>query len=103
MDIKDIAELIEQGCLQWKRHALERMMERGILRSSVKHILVEGKIIEQYPDDKPFPSCLILGFLNENPLHVVVGLDQKDRWCYIITVYRPDFNHFEQDFKTRKQ
>ncbi|MFG6337693.1 MAG: DUF4258 domain-containing protein [Lachnospiraceae bacterium] len=22
----------------------------------------EGEIIEQYPDDYPYPSCLILGF-----------------------------------------
>lgn len=90
MDIESIAELVEEGHLQWQRHALERMMERGISRKEVIYILSEGEIIERYPDDHPFPSVLVLGFMNEKPLHAVIG------------VYIPDTNNFEEDFKTRK-
>ena len=34
-----------------------------------------GEIVEQYPDDKPFPSCLIYSEY-EGPLHSV--------WAYIM-------------------
>lgn len=103
MDIEFISKLIKENRLQWQRHALERMIERGIARSDVKHVLTKGEIIEDYPDDDPFPSLLVLGFVNEKPLHVVTGIDKDEKWCYIITVYKPDPNHFEPDFKTRKQ
>jgi len=37
------------------------MMERGISRKIVKKILLSGEIVENYPDDKPYPSALFLG------------------------------------------
>lgn len=103
MDIELIAKLVNEKRLQWQRHAFERMIEREISREDVIHILTEGEIIEHYPDDHPFPSVLVLGFLNEKPLHAVIGIDKKDEWCYVVTVYRPDTNNFKEDFKTRKQ
>lgn len=45
----------------WQRHALERMMERGISRNTVINVLLAGEVIEDYSDDKPFPSALFLG------------------------------------------
>jgi uncharacterized protein YegJ (DUF2314 family) len=102
MSNKIIIKLVQNGRLQWQRHALERMLERGISRNEVKQVLTEGEIIEHYPDDRPFPSVLVLGFLNEKPLHVVIGVDKEANWCYVVTVYRPDSDHFQQDFKTRK-
>jgi hypothetical protein len=30
-------------------------------RASVKHIIINGEMIENYPDDKPFPSGLFYG------------------------------------------
>lgn len=98
-----LKKAVKNGRLQWQRHALERMLEREISRNDVKEVLSEGEIIENYPDDHPFPSILVLGFLNEKPLHVVIGMDKEENWCYVITAYRPDPDHFKQDFKTRKQ
>jgi len=37
------------------------MLEKGISRASVKHIICTGEMIENYPDDKPFPSGLFYG------------------------------------------
>lgn len=64
----------------------------------------DGEMIEEYENDKPFPSCLMFG-LNEKkqPLHVVTAMDTNENWCYIVTVYRPDLRHFNKDFKTRKK
>jgi hypothetical protein len=53
-----IRKALSEGRLLWKRHALERMLERGIPRRQVKQTVIEGEIVEQYPDDYPIPSLL---------------------------------------------
>ena len=63
---------------------------------------MEGEIIEDYPDDKPFPTALFLGRRQGDPFHVVTALDSLRGYCFVITVYRPDLNHFEPDYKTRR-
>jgi len=77
-------------------------MERGISRNEVKQTLLKGELIEEYHDDHPFPSGLFFNTNEGKPLHVVAAIDIENEWCYIITAYRPDSEHFEQDFKTRK-
>ena len=78
-------------------------MERDISRNEVKRTLTNGELIEEYPDDYPFPSGLFFGLTNDMPLHVVAAIDNDTGWCYIITAYRPDSDNFESDFKTRKK
>ena len=39
--------------------------------------------------------------VNENPIHVVVAQDEEE--IVIISVYRPDLNKFEPDFRTRRE
>jgi len=103
MDIKLLREVVKVGKIDWQRHSLERMMERNISRNSVKQVLLEGELIEDYPDDTPYPSGLFLGWVEGEPIHVVVSLDFTSKWCFIITAYIPDLDHFEPDFKTRKK
>ena len=102
MDIPGIRKAVKAGRIQWNRHALERIMERGIKRSVVKRLLLKGKVIEDYPDDQPYPSALFLGYAEREPLHVVAAFDPKSQYCFVITVYRPDLEHFEPDYKTRR-
>lgn len=78
------------------------MLEREIGRNDVKRVLLNGEIIEVYSGDSPYPSVLMLGFIESKPLHVVAAVDGETNWCFIITAYRPDLEHFEQDYKTRK-
>lgn len=102
--IRDAIKIaIENGKIEWQRHALERMMKRGISRQIVKKILLSGEIIENYADDKPFPSALFLGWNAEEPFHVVASYDSQTGCCFIITAYRPDTEHFELDYRTRRQ
>lgn len=65
-------------------------MERRISRESVRTALLDGEIIEEYPDDKPYPGALFLGWVRGNPLHVVAAFDYKSNYCFIITAYNPD-------------
>lgn len=101
--ISEIQSLVENSKILWMEHVALRLRERGIKRADVIECIENGEIIEQYLDDTPFPSCLILGKCrNGEPLHIVVGLN-TDVICCMITTYRPDLEKWEDDFKTRKE
>ena len=97
----DICNAVNAGRVFWKKHALERMIERNISRTHVKQAIIQGSIIENYPDDYPFPSILLAAQKPE-PLHVVVAYDAENFQCHVITAYRPDLAHFEDDLITRR-
>lgn len=78
------------------------MFERGISREQVKQSIVNGSIIEEYPDDTPYPSALFLGWFEGKPLHVVAAYNAESGRLYIITAYIPDLGHFGPDYKTRR-
>ena len=82
-------------------HAARRLEQRNISIKDILACIMNGEIIEQYPTDYPYPSCLILGFtIKKKYLHTVIGSDLKKLW--IITAYYPDSNKWESDYKTRK-
>jgi len=66
------------------------MLEKGISRGSVKHIICTGEMIENYPDDKPFPSGLLYGIWQNQPLHAVIASDLTEQKIFLITAYWPD-------------
>ena len=101
MYIEEIKRLCEQPKIKWSTHCLKRMQARDISRTDVKSCLLKGEIIEDYPDDFPYPSCLVFGYAENNKIiHVVVGNDGE--YIYIITAYFPNTAKFEDDLKTRK-
>ena len=59
--VEDIAQHLEKRSLRWTDHIFERLAQRGIRMDDVIVALGNGEIIEQYPNDYPFPSCLVLG------------------------------------------
>lgn len=91
------------GKIEWNRHALERMAERNIGRDEILDVFQLGERIENYPDARPLPSALFLGYSGKRPLHVVVAFNEELKKVFVITVYEPDAKHFGSDFKTRKK
>ncbi len=89
--------------LTFRVHAIQRMFEREISRDDVAAVIAHGEVIRAYPDDTPYPSRLILGWRGERPLHVVAADNHDDDETIIITVYVPDTNLWESDFKTKKE
>ena len=85
MHIKEIRDKIQTGKYKITLHARKRMGQRKISADDMKIAIAAGKIIEDYPDDKPFPSCLIMGNLvDKGPLYVVCALSDI---AHIITVH----------------
>ena len=101
MDKEKIIEALENGTIEWRRHALERMLERDISRREVKITLQDGEIIENYETDVPFESALFF-YIDSKPIHVVASLDEATQTIYIITAYVPSIRHFYEDLKTRR-
>lgn len=83
------------------QHSRKRFMERGISICDVHAAIENGEIIEQYPSDYLFPSCLILGRSEDKAIHVVASID--DGTMYVITAYIPNTQKWEGDWKTRKE
>jgi hypothetical protein len=102
MDQSEWINIVERGAIEWSAHSLRIMFERDISRPADKHILCNGEIIESYPDTKPYPSALLLGFWQDKPLHVVAAFNTQAKLLYVITAYEPDDKHFEPDWKVRR-
>ena len=84
-------------------HATAARLERGITVQHIEQTLLNGEIIEHYPDDTPYPCCLVLGWFGHGePLHIVCFRGMREPALRIVTVYEPDEALWEPDYKTRK-
>ena len=70
IEINLIAEAIQAGRVRITDHADEEARADGVPIDEALKGVAAGEIIEQYPDDKPYPSCLIYSE-SEGPLHSV--------------------------------
>ena len=95
VQLEDIIIAIRHNRIRITNHAVEEAQADYLTFDEIFFSVLEGEIIEDYPTDKPFPSCLIYGknFANA-PVHSVWGYNQETQWAVLITVYRPDPNRW---------
>jgi hypothetical protein len=93
--------LSEVGKIIFRTHAIIRMFQRRVDERDVRSILETGEVIEAYPDDTPYPSRLVLGWVGNRPLHVVVADNSADNETIVITVYQPDQDKWSPNFRRR--
>jgi hypothetical protein len=79
------------------------MFERGLLEEDIAAVIKSGEIVMDYPDDRPYPSQLRLGWVHQKAVHIVVSRDIQRRACYVITAYYPSLEIWHDDFKIRRQ
>lgn len=85
----------------FSRHAFKRAVERNISETEIREAGRDAKIIEDYPNDKYTPSCLLLGFtMAGRPLHIQVSYADTD-FARIITLYEPNKEEWIDYFKRR--
>lgn len=82
-------------------HALKRMFERGISDIDVFHVINFGEIIMEYPKDTPYPTKLLKGSSSGKILHVVVAENYEDKKKIVVTVYEPDPNIWDPEFRRK--
>ena len=91
----------DRGNVYISQHCDIRMRERNITNQDIYNCIDSGEIIKQYDDDKPLPSCLICGYSNKRPIHIVASDDGEN--LFLITAYEPDSNLWINDYKEKKQ
>jgi hypothetical protein len=84
-------------------HAIEEAEDDRLLLDEILDSVLKGELIEDYPRDKPYPSCLIYGLNNTGqPVHSVWAYNEDTDWAVLITVYRPDPSRWIDWTKRRK-
>lgn len=78
------------------------MFERDISAKKVLGAIQTGETIEDYSSEMPEPSRLILGFQGKRPFHVVTSENPETNEATVITVYIPDLEKWNKDFRSRK-
>ena len=69
--IEGIRRKFAEEQFEFSKHAVDQSIIRRILVQEVREAMSNGRIIEDYPDDKYGPSCLILGFTQaQQPPHI---------------------------------
>jgi len=99
MTLQGIQDKIRDKEYGFSEHAVKRMIKRTITRQEVEEAVLGGEIIEEYPEDKYSPSCLVYGKTGKGrDLHVQVSLPPV---VVVITTYDPDPKEWI-DFKIRR-
>jgi YgiT-type zinc finger domain-containing protein len=99
--IDAIRERVRRGDFEFSQHAVDQSIVRHISVREIKEAIVDGEIIEAYPDDKYGPSCLIFGKTTVGRAIHVQCSDTSRPIVKIITVYEPD-QALWLEFKVRR-
>lgn len=100
--IEAIRAKVNDGLFEFSKHAVDQSILRNISVNEIIECVRNGTIIENYPDDKYGPSCLIFGLTNAGrPIHVQCTHATRDM-LKIVTLYEPDENLWT-DFMTRRE
>ena len=73
--VEEIRRKIASEQFEFSKHAVDQSILRSIGVQEIKEAIATGQVIEDYPDDKYGPSCLISGLTRTiRPIHVSVQL-----------------------------
>jgi len=88
--------------VEFSKHAVDHSILRQIRVYEIKEAIANGQLIEDYPNDKYGPSCLICGSTQSGrPMHVQCSYPTRPL-IKIITVYQPDPERWNNDFTIRR-
>ncbi len=99
--IDQMQQKVEAGQFEFSKHAVDQSIVRRISVQELREAVASGEVIEDYPEDKYGPSCLVYGMTQVGrPLHIQCS-DPSRSAVKIITVYEPDPNRWA-DFRKRR-
>jgi hypothetical protein len=58
LNTKTMRRALQNGRIEWRKHVLQKLAERGAAQADVVQVLLSGENIRDYADDKPFPSVV---------------------------------------------
>jgi hypothetical protein len=87
--LKDIQAKFRRDEFEFSKHAVDQSILRDVSVAEIREAIDSGEIIEDYPEDKYGPSCLIFGMsFSQRPLHIQCSYPSRPL-IKIITVYEP--------------
>ena len=91
--------------IHWSRHGIAELVNEGWSRALVEEGLQSSEVIEDYPTlYRSLPDCLVLGWLaTGEPFHAVIAVDEVNDRLFVVTVYKPSPEEWEDDWQTRKK
>ena len=99
--LEEIRQKIADGRFEFSKHEVDQMFLRRITVPEIREAFSTSELVEDYPDDKYGPSCLLFGrTLLNRALHIQCSHPSRPM-IKIVTVYEP-VPELWVDFKTRK-
>ena len=100
--IERIKVKIRQNNFRLSKHATRRMDLRGISLADIRWVVLNGELIREYPEEKPYPEYLFLGYPRgpDAPCYAVVASNDE---TLIVTVHEYDPEVYEPDHRTRRK
>lgn len=93
LTVEQIKYYFHEERVIYSDHSIGEMLleELGeIIVEDIVEAASNPEILNTYPEDKPYPSVLFLGFTkNSRPIHIVCALDEMLDKIVLITVYEP--------------
>ncbi len=87
MSIDEIKEKVRNNLYEYTFPAEIGRKEDDLTFHQIEEAILAGDILEPYPDDGRGESCLLIGFSENIPGHIVIG--KRGEKIVIITVYVP--------------
>jgi len=101
-NIEEIQYKIANNQFELSKHAVDQSISRQIRLQEIREAIANGQIIEDYPNDKYAPSCLICGLTKTGKtIHIQSSYPSRPL-VKIITVYEPDPQKWNNDFTIRR-
>ena len=99
--------MVRQGKYEFSIHAQQERLEEDLDVTEIEAALVQGEMLEAYPNDPRGESCLVLGFADAKPIHTVLGWarirGEDEDILRIITVYIPQPPKWNDPWTRRRQ
>ena len=99
--IEQLRQKISRGQMEFSLHAVRQMVERDISPEGVAQTVLAGEVIEDYPDDKCGPSCLVCGMTKSSRVLHVQCTHPSRPLVKVVTAYQPDPAEWDKTFKRR--
>jgi hypothetical protein len=100
--IEELRRKVSAGEMEYSLHAVRQMIARSITPQDVVEAVLAGEVIEDYPEDKYGPSCLVLGKTQARRTLHIQCTGPGRTLIKVITAYEPDVDQWERSFRKRK-
>ena len=95
---KSIRNKIQKDRYYFSRHADHERQNDNLMILDVEEAILNGRILEKYPNTGRGESCLVAGFTEEGkPIHIVCGM--RGDFVVIVTVYIPTPPKFKTPYE----